>query len=67
MRWSLNGNKLGKRSDTLKAIEDTLRSKGVVRKKSILMADGKTKRGFSGVTPSKLNSSNNVTQLSCLI
>jgi P4 family phage/plasmid primase-like protien len=60
-----NGHKLGKRAETLKAVEDTLRSSNVVRKKSILMKDGKSKRGFTGISPKKTTGTNNLSPLAC--
>lgn len=66
--WAMtNGHKLGKRADTLKPVEDTLRSRSVFRKKLILTKDGKSKRGFSGVCPKESNGTNNVAELVCPI
>lgn len=54
--WTIRANTtLPKRAAFLKSLEDALRGKGVERKKSILQADGKFKRGFKGIKVLSIN------------
>lgn len=65
--WAINnGHEIGKRRHFLKSVEDALRGRGVRHTKSVKLKDGKSHRGFYGLSVVCSPPAMNITQLTPL-